>query len=605
MYELVNVFNIFLPQLLLYPNPTDPLNSEAACLHIKDPDRYALKVKEYVKKFASNAALSDSKAVVMEKTVKPQIQNKEEVDDNDELSATSEIEDEVDAQLLFLLPELIKHVSVYQWQQLQNLNSIMEPSRENPPLPTQNCPLPTPRTTKAGPQSEEAAKKKELKELDNKYQTLSKTYKKLEEKYNSCYEKMKSFRKKAEGLEKDLGNSRMINNKLVEEKEELQKQLTKNKEYTRKLETSITLKKPTEPINEKGESSSLKQQLEEERAKNEELALIRESNNEELLRLEALAHNLTIERDSFQKSCQELAQERIDLLDFIEELNGKIEVINKGNEEDFGKLQNELVECVFSLKLRQQQKQKEAEALERANELDEECKNEKNKGLQLQIQIQGLLIKHKELEMEKEKANKDLENIKKEVAEKETMAEDFRKQNCSLRMEYEALKEKMFAVEKAYNMENESLKQSEKCLKEKVDRIASELERASKERDKLKHEIGIALSRCQESIHWQKATPMNTQPRVRKLGIENQAINITPIARVPEYEESGKRMVEEYERWGRSMNSEIQDKYRAEQFKNKMLLVEIKNSKAKYKRKGELQLILLYATYFFNKQRMT
>ena len=37
MYDLVNVFEIFLPQLLLYPNPTDPLNGEAAALLLRQP----------------------------------------------------------------------------------------------------------------------------------------------------------------------------------------------------------------------------------------------------------------------------------------------------------------------------------------------------------------------------------------------------------------------------------------------------------------------------------------------------------------------------------------------------------------------------------------
>jgi len=52
MFDLVNVFEVFLPQLLLYPNPTDPLNGEAAALLMREPDAYNSKVKEYVAKYA-------------------------------------------------------------------------------------------------------------------------------------------------------------------------------------------------------------------------------------------------------------------------------------------------------------------------------------------------------------------------------------------------------------------------------------------------------------------------------------------------------------------------------------------------------------------------
>ena len=41
IYNLVTIFDTLLPQLLLYPNPDDPLNTEAAKLMINKPDEYA------------------------------------------------------------------------------------------------------------------------------------------------------------------------------------------------------------------------------------------------------------------------------------------------------------------------------------------------------------------------------------------------------------------------------------------------------------------------------------------------------------------------------------------------------------------------------------
>ncbi|EFJ24643.1 ubiquitin-conjugating enzyme 5, E2 [Selaginella moellendorffii] len=52
MFDLVNVFESFLPQLLLYPNPSDPLNGEAGSLMMRDKERYEQKVKEYCERYA-------------------------------------------------------------------------------------------------------------------------------------------------------------------------------------------------------------------------------------------------------------------------------------------------------------------------------------------------------------------------------------------------------------------------------------------------------------------------------------------------------------------------------------------------------------------------
>merc|ERR1711909_172255 len=53
LYDLSNIFESFLPQLLTYPNPTDPLNGDAAAMYLHRPEEYKKKVAEYVKKYAT------------------------------------------------------------------------------------------------------------------------------------------------------------------------------------------------------------------------------------------------------------------------------------------------------------------------------------------------------------------------------------------------------------------------------------------------------------------------------------------------------------------------------------------------------------------------
>ncbi|KAJ5076159.1 ubiquitin-conjugating enzyme e2 h [Anaeramoeba ignava] len=52
MFEIKHVFEVFLPQLLLYPNPSDPLNREAANLLSSNKNQYDLIVKKFVQQYA-------------------------------------------------------------------------------------------------------------------------------------------------------------------------------------------------------------------------------------------------------------------------------------------------------------------------------------------------------------------------------------------------------------------------------------------------------------------------------------------------------------------------------------------------------------------------
>lgn len=59
LYDLLNIFDSFLPQLLTYPNPIDPLNGDAAAMYLHKPEEYKKKVNEYVKKYATEEALRE------------------------------------------------------------------------------------------------------------------------------------------------------------------------------------------------------------------------------------------------------------------------------------------------------------------------------------------------------------------------------------------------------------------------------------------------------------------------------------------------------------------------------------------------------------------
>lgn len=78
LYDLTNVFESFLPQLLTYPNPVDPLNGDAAAMYLHQPEDYEKKVRDYVQRYASEQAIRD------------QTIDKDNSDDESEMSDFSE-----------------------------------------------------------------------------------------------------------------------------------------------------------------------------------------------------------------------------------------------------------------------------------------------------------------------------------------------------------------------------------------------------------------------------------------------------------------------------------------------------------------------------------
>lgn len=84
LFDLANIFDSFLPQLLTYPNPSDPLNSNAAALYLHNQDGYKRKVQEYVQLYATEEALAAQLELETESSEASSLSSDEETEADDD-----------------------------------------------------------------------------------------------------------------------------------------------------------------------------------------------------------------------------------------------------------------------------------------------------------------------------------------------------------------------------------------------------------------------------------------------------------------------------------------------------------------------------------------
>ncbi len=83
MFDMINIFGVFLPQLLRYPNAADPLNGEASALLLRDPAAYDSKVKEFVKRYASPDALGNGSGDESDDDILSSVGSSDDEDDDE------------------------------------------------------------------------------------------------------------------------------------------------------------------------------------------------------------------------------------------------------------------------------------------------------------------------------------------------------------------------------------------------------------------------------------------------------------------------------------------------------------------------------------------
>jgi len=91
MFDMINIFEVFLPQLLRYPNPNDPLNGEAAALLMRHPKEYDGKVRDYVRLYATLEEIEKVEAKQEEEEEDQEMSDIGSLSDEDEVAGRMDL----------------------------------------------------------------------------------------------------------------------------------------------------------------------------------------------------------------------------------------------------------------------------------------------------------------------------------------------------------------------------------------------------------------------------------------------------------------------------------------------------------------------------------
>ncbi|CAB3409887.1 unnamed protein product [Caenorhabditis bovis] len=93
LYDLANIFESFLPQLLTYPNAQDPLNGEAAQLYIHKPEEFKKTCKDYVDRYATEEAIRNC---FLSRVKETRNEEDDSCNDDDDVSSLSDFNPDED-----------------------------------------------------------------------------------------------------------------------------------------------------------------------------------------------------------------------------------------------------------------------------------------------------------------------------------------------------------------------------------------------------------------------------------------------------------------------------------------------------------------------------